>query len=353
MAGTRQHFIPRMLLRKFADGSDRVKVVSRERATFVASTGNVALEGKFFGAPGPGSADEAITNEEGRIGELLAAACESPVGPFLSEDAAVLFAHLAIRTRSTRLVMGQFGDMALEAASDFYSDKDRVRVHIIQHLRKHPEVVMDELLKLVRQQFGEGADTRLRQSAEYPRFVGACLQWCETHMSSGDATAMLSNFSGVLDMVKDRIEDSVRGAHERLARDSPTPAKRVEAFSAFTYETRDIAEGVVLGDSVGFCVRDGGAVAPILFNEDDTVAVVMPIARSRVLVGWRNARRPELDRESIIDGAFRTSEDFVVMHPSLGNLEVKQPLFGAASAETLEKLRDEAGDLWGAASESR
>jgi hypothetical protein len=345
MAGSRQHFIPRMLLKRFADGADRVKVVSRERATFVTSIVNVALENKFFGSPGPGTADEAITSEEGRISALLNSACSSSPGWFPAEDAAVLFSHFAVRTRSTRSVIGQVGEMAIDAVTDLYSDQERARATTMQYLREHPESLMDEVFKVVRQLYGDGADMKLRQSPEYPQVVGVVMQWAESHLDGGALDTSFSALLAALGTMKERLNPLVRGAHERIARDGPTPTKRVETFEAFSYETREVSEGLVLGDSVAFCFQHGGGVTPILFNEDETATVIMPISGSRVLLGWRDTR-PELDRESVVDGAFRSSEDFVVMHPSMGNLEAKQGLIGAASAEALGALKGEASEWW-------
>ena len=165
MAGVRQHFIPRMLLRQFADSKEQVRALRRD-GTFVAAIGNVALEKEFFGAPGPGTADEAITEEENRIEPMLRAACGSPEGPFDSFAAAALITHFTLRLRSLRTFMGQVGHAALDAAGRRFSSPDDVRRMVQQEVRSNSRWVADELNKTLRKEYGAAALKRLQRNKQ-------------------------------------------------------------------------------------------------------------------------------------------------------------------------------------------
>jgi hypothetical protein len=127
MAGSRQHFIPKMLLRCFSDDREQVRILRRNGQSFVTSIKNIALENEFYGKPGMGSADDVITQEESRIGPMLRAINLAPAGQIDPATAAEIISHFTVRVRSIRTFMGKVADAAIDQVGQRFQDEESCR----------------------------------------------------------------------------------------------------------------------------------------------------------------------------------------------------------------------------------
>jgi hypothetical protein len=129
----------------------------------------------------------------------------------------------------------------------------------------------------------------------------------------------------------------VESAHHRVALEQPTPRKWVERLRTFCFEVIEVTDDLVLGDSVAWGIQEPDDVVPLYSIDDELISVVMPICRTRLLVGSRSDRQtppPALCN----DAATAASESFIVAHPELNNIGRYLTAFGSARARNLDRL---------------
>ncbi len=340
MAGRRQHFIPRMLLRGFADAKEQVRVTHRFRGRFLASIGNVALERDFFGAPGSGTVDEVVSSEENKIKTILEAV-RSAKGAVDSESAATLISHMTSRVRGIRTYMEKTGKVALAEIDRRLQDETLMRQAILREIRKAPASVSEELDETLQRQYGKAALKQFKRTPAYKQMLNAAMAQVEASIMSSSFSEITDRFRDMLATLGDSMGATVFRAHGNALLASPTPTARVKTLSAFSYETVE-RDGIVLSDSIAWCVRNGDHVAPIFTLEDDIDNVYMPVSSSIVLVGRSRGSRAEIPTASELQGsAFRISEEFVVAHPSTDVDDDLVIELGTAGTVAIQRMADE------------
>lgn len=337
MAGTRQHFIPRMLLRCFGDTREQVRILRRGGHSFVTSIRNIALENEFYGKPGPGSADESITQEESRIGPMLQAVNSAPEGSIDTTTAAELITHFTIRVRSMRTFMGQATNIALDEIGRQFSDSESLRSLMQDYIRANPDFLVEELHKRVRDDYGVSALAILLQHPLYPSILEFMHNFAEQQICNLDADVVGADMRQAMAYFRSSVGEMVNLAHKKVALSDPTPAKRSEVLASFTFAVQDSSQDLILSDCVGWGLRSSVGVTPLHTLEDDLQMVVMPVSRSRVLLGWRD-ERPRILPDAISLASVHTCDDFIIAHPDAGDLVRFIDEFGRARAATLAAL---------------
>lgn len=346
MAGRRQHFIPRMLLRGFADAKEQVRVTHRVRGSFLASIGNVALERDFFGPPGSGTVDEVVSSEENKIKAILETV-RSARGAVDSESAATLVSHMTSRVRSIRTYMEETGKVALAEIDRRLQDEALMREAILREIRKAPSSVSKELDETLERQYGKTALKQFKRTPAYKQMLNAAMAQLEASIMSSSFSEITDRFRGMLATLGDSMGATVFRAHGKVLLAGPTPTARVKTLSAFSYETAE-RDGIVLSDSIAWCVRKGDHLAPIFTLEDDIDNIYMPVSSSIVLVGRSRGSRAEIPTANELQGsAFRVSEAFVVAHPSTDVDDDLVIELGTAGTVAIRRMADELrNDEW-------
>lgn len=290
MAGIRQHYIPRMLLRRFGDSLEQVRVLRRDGNTFLTKIGSIAFENEFYGKPGPGSADDAITQEETRIFDMLQEVTAAPEGSVDTRMATELIAHFTTRARSMRSFMMQTADIAIEEVGRPFSDGETVRAMLRTYIRDNPGKIVEDLLNAVLEHQGPAALAALLQNPAYNDILKAAHLEIERELCNFDAAAAGSVLLGLLSDYQPRFREIAKSAHQEVALSNPTPLGRSEVLTGFTFAVQDSTEDLILSDSVGWGVRTSVGVTPLYVLEADLQTVVMPVSRSRIILGWRGER---------------------------------------------------------------
>ncbi|CAM5779596.1 DUF4238 domain-containing protein [Ottowia pentelensis] len=279
MAGRRQHYIPQMLLRRFADTNGAVMVIRTDGSRFSAKTKNVALETDFHGTPGDGTTDEAITREETKIWKVLCKLVECPEGTVDCVDAATVLSHFYTRSAAWR---------------------------------SQTATMVDTVVGVIR------AKLDASDQARDPSF---------------QLITSLA-FSRLEKLVPTRIVD----AHNALLKKEPTPAQRATSYSKFRYVVQDFDVALVLGDSIAWGASVGTRGIPLVEHDDSVEYVVFPLSVKRCLIGSRGSQ-PLLEADDIIAGSFAASSEFVVVHPQSSGYDELVPTMGSGMRELSERLR--------------
>lgn len=281
MAGRRQHYIPQMLLRQFADTNGAVMVIRTDGSRFSAKTKNVALETDFHGTPGDGTTDEAITREETKIWKVLCKLVECPEGTVDCADAATVLSHFYTRSAAWR---------------------------------SQTAIMVDTIVDVMRAKLDASDQAR----------------------DPNSQLIISLAFSQLEKLVPTRIFD----AHNALLKDEPTPAHRAANYSKFSYVVQDFDVPLVLGDSVawGSSVETRGI--PLVEDDDSFEYVAFPLSVKRCLIGSRRSH-PLFEADDIIRGSFAASSAFVVVHPRSSGYDELVPSMGSGMRELSRRLRRE------------
>jgi hypothetical protein len=338
LAGTRQHFIPRYLLRRFANGHGQVRVLRRDGQQFVTSITNIGVENEFFGPPGSGSADEAITVEESRVLALLNVINDHPQGPVQNHLAAQVIVHLTVRARSLRTFMVEAGTKAIDGINRRFTDPATLRSMMRDYLKANPTFLLDELHNEIRRRYGENAVEMAQKHPVYPVLTNMLSDLAFRQLE--DIDGLPPQFANAFLQLRDRLGEAVQGVHKKVALSDPTPEKRVAALSIFSFAVCDSNSDLVLGDSVAWGQRLSVGITPLYTLEDDLQVIVLPISSSKYVLGWKD-ERPQVSDDAIILGSVETSEDFALSYPSSDNLTRFSGVLGQARAMTLAALEAE------------
>lgn len=279
MAGRRQHYIPQLLLRQFADENGAVTVIRADGSRFSAKTKNVALETDFHGVPGEGTTDEAITREEPRIRAVLNRLIECPEGHVDSIDAAAVLSHFYARSAAWR---------SQTAGS------------------------VDAIVEVLK------AKLEASNQAGNPIFQ----------------KAVSLAFSRVEQLVPTRIAN----AQNALLRQQPTPEQRAAKYSKLKYVVRDVDAPLVLGDSIAWGASVEARGIPLIDHDESIEYLVFPLSVRRCLIGGRGPF-PALEANEIITGSFIASSDFVVVHPKSSGYEEFVSTIGSGMREVNARLQ--------------
>ena len=144
MSGTRQHFIPKFILKgfssKFHNSNYFTWVYKKELEPYEANLVNVAVQKKFYSLNNS-YIDDLITKEEGNYSNLvkdlrlLTNNFEITENPEILNISA-LIAHLEIRTRNIRLALLKVSDLFLNEIINFLNNPKNKNKFISNLLEK-------------------------------------------------------------------------------------------------------------------------------------------------------------------------------------------------------------------------
>lgn len=335
MSGRLQHYIPQMLLRRFSKSQDRVKISHKDGRSFSAHVKKTAVRRDYFGPPGPGTADEALTVEENRIGAILSEVAGRSEGPVSRIYGAYLFAHFTMRVQSLRRFMH-------DAGAAFVEDFDRLYLGSSDYseLKKfagiNEEFYRTEIDKLLLQALGP---QRLEQFKGTPQYESALKTAKEQAEAAIDA-AMESDFRPFWSQMRSDMQTFVEKAHIKATMQGPTPQGRREAFEAFEFEVRQAERDLVLGDSIAWGARGDGGILPLHEVSENIKFIAMPLSLRTYLIGapsLAEVQRPSV--EFLRDAAARCSESFIVSALDDGGVESLRALIGEAYSRALALAR--------------
>ena len=129
MSGRKQHYIPQSLLRGFASRATKddayVFCFQKDGRVFEPNTKNIAAERDFYSDPSNTLLDDAITEKEKDIADLLVDARKAEeLTPGAANELRSLIAHLMSRTRVVRAWMSDSVQRAMEMMVRTVTDVD-------------------------------------------------------------------------------------------------------------------------------------------------------------------------------------------------------------------------------------
>lgn len=330
MSGTRQHYLPRLLLRRFVGRKEQVRIAPKDGRSFVASINNIGLENNFNGPPGKGSADDRLTREENDVMRMLDELCRSngPVDPDLAAGA---MAHFSARTKALRGVMLDLGQQVVAKVQAEFIDEHEDGEALVTWVQAHPEEVTSVLDAEVRKARGPIGLAAYRVSA---------LRVQHFSLAMDHITAFARSPAGIDDVrvrandlvqyMRQRMHIQVREAHISMALRSPTPPKWRERLRALVFEVQSFPAGLLLGDAIGWCGRSAEDGFPVMRFDDDIPLAVMPISSNLALIGGRGSA-PTFSAAQFNRASAAASMDYLLANPDFKDLESHVPYIGVGA----------------------
>lgn len=317
MAGARQHFLPRFLMKGFASRIDGKKVFvwlyRKGAAPREESTRNIGLEKGFY-ETSQNTADPEITAAEGSMGQFVDHLRGLPAGSAADGvGASEMVAHLVARTKHIRDSVEALGDLALERFEEFIaSGQDFTRM------------VLDS--PRTKQQVLAGIPAFLRPMAmqDFPSLLKKFEMECGPALQATVLDAMSQARKGIPALAKK--------THVEILRRDLAPEARVANYCELSWSVIDAPFPMILGD-VGVLFETAGARRYKPYDEkgDLLIGAYLPIANHRLLVGLRLDRPPTPSPEEIRAAYARTCREFFVGSVQSEELKHLLPLLGTES----------------------
>ncbi len=291
MSGSKQHYIPRLLLRSFRNTPKgkvcRVHVYRSDR-DYVSPVEDVAAQRFFYSesrADDEDVLDDVITRYENGLASDLRQIVETNLGNIDPNIAARTVAHLFFRTDHVRgfLRTGavQFGDIirdlfgsdekiAAAMGIDTASPGPRFDELFDKHLAEHPTLAK---LELPQPAIRSLIFAMLREAVQ---------------AGFGELSDTISN---VANQFRDEGPALAREAHNDILITSLTPKARCDELAALSWSVEGVDSPLfILPDFVALAISTEGQAKPLLgVKNSEVAAVMMPLSPCRMLIGTRNA----------------------------------------------------------------
>lgn len=308
MAGKRQHFIPQFLQRGWVDNptesTPKIKTYMVGKSPFIQPVANAAAENKFYENQNGVSADDEMTELEGKeIAPRLNSLRDGPLRDVSTSEAGVIINHFATRTKNFRLFIS---DM-------FYSSLSELAVQLInkeslnQQLKTcfdHPEVQAALLRKA-------GKDERsIQQIISHPlgrEKIASLIPQGSFEQAYQDIHSHLNSISE-----PGFIEDIFITAYKEIL---TKPSDWKAMLKGVQFRVVESPVPLLLGDSC--CIfeqSDGGWTA---FPERETLLRVwLPISRHRGLWGFKRKSHSTPNFETLNHASSNCAHSFFLSNKS-------------------------------------
>jgi hypothetical protein len=294
MAGKKQHDLPQLLLRGFAEVEGETEFVWLFRKNTEpkrVSILDVRPSKLFYDKPGPGTLDDFITHKENEYGALVAQLRRERRLRPSDEETLIEFVHsLVLRTRNLRdLLSDAFGAMLGELASAV-TDADAARQQLLKEQEKNSAMWDQALTGYVRAKYG------IRN-----RLCEAFLKWWEnkdfkhwlTHSAQAKEhiqqqvilnEAQLASLGGQIGAVmkKSHNDQLIKVLQSR----GDAPTRRYLRYRQLRWKIQSLERGsLILGDvAVLQFERQTGKFSPA-FDGDKGEVILLPLSHDLLVIG--------------------------------------------------------------------
>jgi hypothetical protein len=333
MAGINQHYLPRFLLKGFAS-----RIVGKEIFTWAYHKGKnvfepnikgISAERYFYGKQGEISADNEITELEGKYGAFIDELRERDNGAQIEDSRVVEFiAHLCIRTKHLRDSLRESTEFLMDKISEYLSDYDNLKKFILGN----PKLAEDVVGKMM-------------DDNQFPPIYKDMLIMLVTQLAPLLLDENQPEFRMMVDSLvepfKTMIPQALKQEHIKLLAKHPIPEPRVEDYKSLRWFVYTPTNSVILGD-VGVLIETGSTKRFKSLNEkDDEIRnIFLPISSTQIIVGTPLSR-PHINFD-INDVIAKCSREFFISSNRSSEMDLLHSKIGekseVISKEELEQI---------------
>lgn len=338
MSGSKQHYIPQLLLRRFGrprPGRDKVQVwvYPADRPPFFSATDGVAAQRFFYSALSDAETlDDRITRHEDAVSTDLADLDRTATGEAADAGAAArVIAHLTVRNAHTRRTFQTAGLKMADEGLELFKDPAWV-ARAAGLDEPEPSKALQNMMREEAAKIPGGAALLAMPGIE------AALH-AQMKTAFADQQPMIAAMTDALQhRMRAELPDRVRTAHGAALDQSLAPEARMQALQALTWTVEDgPPDGMILPDCVALARIDGDeAFVPAIFVTRTSVidAVYLPLSPERLLIGAPDRASAPGDWN---ERAAAASMDFFVARDRDAALAALTATMGGAVAAFLDR----------------
>jgi hypothetical protein len=342
MAGKRQHYVPRFLLRGFLaepegprDESERTFLHRLGAPPRRVGIGDVGVEDWFYsrkGAPGVVTLDDEITEFEKSFSRGVKDLRESAPGTLIEPAlAARTVVHLVMRTAHLRKTMSSGIASVYAEIGALFTDPVRL-AGLFGANNPMLSTAVTEAIK--------GSARQLVPVGLPEAFSERLLTFIVREYGNDLAGQMVAILSPLLPNLVEALGAKVRDSHNELVAKPLEDHGWVKLLSQFSWSVEE-GDDLILPDAVALSRTSDAPLQALLFTGGADVAVVLlPLAHDRILVGRRNAEEV-VDLASFNAEAAASCQGFFVA-PRAHEVEGLAMTIGSGPAQALNEAISEA-----------
>jgi|LGVF01.1.fsa_nt_gb hypothetical protein len=303
MAGKRQHYIPRFLLKGFCSKTEGTKsfiwYFRKGSKPSEISIRDVAVSRKFYGDTGPESIDEKLTKMERQFGPTIdRLRTDKTINisdlPIIVE----LFINMVIRTQYIRKSFTDATGGLMEMAARNLSDPHKMAIVLNEAIKQNKSRFHDQLR----------SSMRSKLATKMPVMEEHIIRWVEENaeqLTSLLAKPFSKGFVKALTAFIEKIDEhgtiSHKDALDRFL-DLQEPSKRHHQYSNLHWITKSYDPNqFILGD---ICVltmdTKSQSFSPPIFSKKDNYILLLPISHDTLLIG-SDSKEPLLPPPEVLN----------------------------------------------------
>lgn len=303
MAGRKQHFIQRLLLKGFAHDPQRepshVWVYRFDGNVFNSALEGYGAERDFYGHPDESDLDARITDlESNRFNELLEGLRQGLDRTVSAVDAASLIVHVIARSKNLRSTMTAGVRPLVTRCIRMLRSEDHLEKLLIAAMRADPATLLEKLGKTGLRP-DECSVLAKRLAPLLPALAKEFIRQ-QSHVID----AFLSTFQA-------KVAELVAEGHRQTlhARLTDFTGTRVTQLREINWRRKTLSADLILGDSVVFVELEDGTFKPMTEPGDVVAHVWLPLSSRMVLVGSPTSHEPQIDSLRVNLGSASCSYD--------------------------------------------
>lgn len=335
MAGKKQHDLPRLLLRGFAEVEGETESVWLFRKDAVPKTVSIQDVGHskfFYDKPGPGTLDAFITDKENEYGAFVARLRRERRLNSSDKETLVEFVHsLVLRTRNLRDIMTRGVSSMLNELQPTFTDAEAARRQLLKEQRKNTPMWDKALTNYVRAKYGnlprrQEKYVKKRENESFRRWL---IHGAEAHIQQ-QVKLNKQEFSQAFEQLGEMTKTSHNSAlREFLQPSTDTISPRYDRYRRLCWQVWSFERGsLILGDvTVLQFERRAGKFSPA-FDGDKGDIILLPLSHDLLVIGTTEGTEelPSLDK--INYASAKLSQNFFVALQNSEREKVYQGLLG-------------------------
>jgi len=334
MAGSRQHFLPRFLIKGFSSRIHKNEyycwVFTKDNNPYEANLQNIGLEKYFYGKSEEMEVDEIITQQEVKYSAQLErvrsinSACTLD-----SRFPAEFIAHLIFRAKHLRITAQKAGETAISVMQAELNSPEKYYQLFKNIAKNHPEMIEQSLSRELDKRLPPG----FPQDQKDILFKKA-LAFIPQILSNSAFDDIYSFFNNLFAKMAKEMPNIAEGVHIKGLSKGDVPPKFIEKFEGFDwFLTVAPKHTFILGDIGPIAIYEPSLdFKPFLFAKGKLSQVFLPISDSHMIVGKSYTRQQTPANDTINKASASLSQFFFI---SCKNRETEQKLSRLISSKSL------------------
>lgn len=341
MSGSRQHFIPRFLMRGFSSKirkrSYYTWVFTKDNDPYEPNILNIGLERYFYENQEYTLVDEKITEQETKFGEELERIRAIERSCTLDRKFPTEFiTHLIVRAKHIRLTLQQTGETLLGIAKEELDSPNKFAKMIINLVKNRPDLIEESLHR----EFSNRLPTNLSKD-QIDHLVKVAISYIPEILTHSHMIDGYVFFNRLFSLMADKMPDNAKDAQLRGLSKEIVPTKFVDRFKGISHWVLRFTKqhSFILGDigPIGFYAPDND-FRPFIFAKGELSQIFLPISSSQIIVGKTNAKQDDIEVKYLNEASASLSQLYFISNK---NNESERNLSKMISTKAINISSDE------------